>query len=129
MLYGVQTLPTTPAPRSGDRPEPGIVWQIPQVEITDYPRVAWRGLMLDVARHFFTVDEVKRYLDNMVKYKYNRFHWHLTDDEGWRIEIKSLPRLTEVGAWRQEQIGWFGGSPCPIPPHRRVTVASIRRRR
>jgi hexosaminidase len=116
LLYGVQTLLQLLPPQiESDRPEPGIVWQIPQVEITDYPRVAWRGLMLDVARHFFTVDEVKRYLDNMVKYKYNRFHWHLTDDEGWRIEIKSLPRLTEVGAWRQEQIGWFGGFSLPDP--------------
>jgi len=74
-----------------------IDWQLPQVEITDYPRVGWRGMMLDVSRHFFTVDEVKRFIDNMVKYKFNTFHWHLTDDEGWRIEIKSLPKLTEVG--------------------------------
>lgn len=77
-------------------------------KITDYPRFGWRGLMLDVSRHFFTVDEVKTYLDKMAQYKFNVFHWHLTDDEGWRIEIKSLPKLTEVGAWRVERAGRFG---------------------
>jgi hexosaminidase len=76
--------------------------------IKDYPRFGWRGLMLDVSRHFFTVEEVKAYLDQMAKYKFNVFHWHLTDDEGWRIEIKTFPRLTEVGAWRVERHGRFG---------------------
>ena len=76
--------------------------------ITDYPRFGWRGLMLDVSRHFFDVDEVKAYIDKMAEYKFNVFHWHLTDDEGWRIEIKSLPKLTEVGAWRVEGYGRFG---------------------
>lgn len=85
-----------------------VAWKIPAVEIGDYPRVGWRGLMLDVARHFFTVDEVKQYIDAMVRYKYNMLHWHLTDDEGWRIEIKSLPKLTETGAWRVEKVGNFG---------------------
>ena len=56
--------------------------------ITDYPRFKWRGLMLDVSRHFYTVDEVKAYIDQMAAYKFNVFHWHLTDDNGWRIEIK-----------------------------------------
>ena len=85
-------------------------------EITDYPRLGWRGLMLDVSRHFFTVDEVKSYIDKMAQYKFNVFHWHLTDDEGWRIEIKSLPKLTEIGAWRVERYGRFGDSrPYPKP--------------
>jgi hexosaminidase len=116
LLYGVQTLFQLLPPQieSNKRIE-NVLWQVPLVEVTDYPRVEWRGMMLDVARHFFTVDEVKQYLDNMVKYKYNMFHWHLTDDEGWRIEIKSLPRLTEIGAWRTEQIGWFGGFSQPDP--------------
>ncbi len=116
LLYGVQTLFQLLPPHieSGQREE-NVSWQVPLVEITDYPRVGWRGLMLDVARHFFTVDEVKQYIDNMVKYKYNMFHWHLTDDEGWRIEIKNLPKLTEVGAWRAEQIGWFGSFSPPDP--------------
>jgi hexosaminidase len=64
--------------------------------------------MLDVSRHFFSVEDVKAYIDQMSQYKYNVFHWHLTDDEGWRIEIKSLPKLTEVGAWRVERYGRFG---------------------
>lgn len=81
---------------------------IPCAEITDYPRFGWRGLMLDVSRHFFTKEEVKRYIDEMVKYKYNTFHWHLTDDNGWRIEIKSLPELTKKGAWRVERVGRWG---------------------
>ncbi len=76
--------------------------------IKDYPRFKWRGLMLDVSRHFFTVDEVKTYIDKMSQYKFNVFHWHLTDDQGWRIEIKSLPKLTEIGAWRVERYGRFG---------------------
>ncbi len=64
--------------------------------------------MFDVVRHFFTKEEVKQYIDDMVKYKYNLLHLHLTDDQGWRIEIKSLPKLTEVGAWRVEKTGTFG---------------------
>ena len=82
--------------------------QIQNCEIEDAPRFGWRGLMLDVSRHFFTVDEVKAYLDQMAEFKFNVFHWHLTDDEGWRIEIKTFPRLTEVGAWRVERHGRFG---------------------
>lgn len=81
---------------------------VPQCRITDYPRYKWRGLMLDVSRHFFTVAEVKDFIDRMSQYKFNVFHWHLTDDEGWRIEIKSLPLLTEKGAWRVERHGMFG---------------------
>jgi hexosaminidase len=76
--------------------------------IVDYPRFKWRGLMLDVSRHFFPADDVKKYIDKMAEYKFNVFHWHLTDDEGWRIEIKSLPKLTEKGAWRVERHGKFG---------------------
>ncbi|MEN8186919.1 MAG: family 20 glycosylhydrolase [Bacteroidota bacterium] len=90
------------------------IYTIPGCEITDYPRFRWRGLMLDVSRHFFTVDEVKAYLDKMSEYKFNVFHWHLTDDQGWRIEIKSFPKLTEIGAWRVERHGRFGeGRPFP----------------
>ena len=72
--------------------------------------------MLDVSRHFFTVEEVKSYIDQMAAYKFNVLHWHLTDDNGWRIEIKSLPKLTEVGAWRVERHGRFGsGRKDPQP--------------
>ncbi len=69
-------------------------------EITDYPRFRWRGMHLDVSRHFVTVDSVKKYIDYISMYKMNRFHWHLTDDQGWRIEIKKYPKLTQVGGFR-----------------------------
>jgi len=71
--------------------------------------------MLDVSRHFFTKEEVKAYIDQIARYKYNTLHWHLTDDNGWRIEIKSLPKLTEVGAWRVERAGHFGDRANPKP--------------
>lgn len=73
---------------------------IPCCRITDAPRFAWRGIMLDVARHFFTKEEVMTLLDAMSLYKMNRFHWHLTDDQGWRVEIKKYPELAEKGGWR-----------------------------
>jgi hexosaminidase len=72
--------------------------------VKDYPKFQWRGLHLDVSRHFFTVDEVKRFIDLMAYYKFNTLHWHLTDDQGWRIEIKKYPLLTEVGAWRDSTV-------------------------
>jgi len=82
------------------------------LEVQDTPRFAWRGLMLDVSRHFFTVDEVKRLIDEMVAYKFNLLHWHLTDDQGWRIEIKDLPELTRTGAWRVPRTGlWWQREP------------------
>lgn len=116
LFYGVQTLlQLLPAEIESIEAVENINWTIPAVEITDYPRVGWRGLMLDVSRHFFTVDEVKQYIDAMVRYKYNMLHWHLTDDEGWRIEIESLPKLTEVGAWRVEKIGTFNFFSKPLP--------------
>ena len=75
-------------------------WVLPCVRIADQPRFAYRGMHLDCSRHFWSVEETKRYIDIMTTYKLNRLHWHLTDDQGWRIEIKSYPRLTEVAAWR-----------------------------
>lgn len=75
-------------------------WRVPVVRIADAPAFEWRGFMLDVSRHFFEVAEVKEVLDFMATLKLNRFHWHLADDQGWRVEIKSYPKLTEVGAWR-----------------------------
>ena len=90
-----------------------ISWKIPIVEITDYPRFAWRGLMFDVVRHWFTKQQVKDFIDHMVAYKFNMLHIHLTDDQGWRIEIKSLPKLTEVGAFRPERGAW--GLPYKAP--------------
>src|SRR5256884_9882718 len=72
--------------------------------IEDSPRFAWRGVHLDVARHFMPKEFVKKYLDLAALHKLNRFHWHLTDDQGWRLEIKQYPRLTQVGAWRRQSI-------------------------
>ena len=76
-------------------------WGIPSVQIQDAPRFGWRGLMLDVSRHFYSKEEVMEFLDLMALYKLNKFHWHLTDDQGWRLEIKQYPLLTEKGAWRK----------------------------
>ncbi len=109
LFYGVQTLfQLLPTSIESNSIQNGIKWAIPAVEITDYPRFGWRGLMLDVSRHFFTKAEVKTYIDNMARYKYNLLHWHLTDDEGWRVEIKSYPNLTVKGAYNAERVGYFG---------------------
>lgn len=78
--------------------------EIPAMEINDYPKFAWRGMHLDICRHFFNVDEVKQYIDYLAMYKLNTFHWHLTDDQGWRIEIKKYPKLTEIGSKRKESM-------------------------
>lgn len=75
---------------------------IPCTEIVDYPRYGWRGMMLDVSRHFYTTEEIKKTLDMLAFYKINTFQWHLCDNEGWRLEIKKYPKLTKIGAWRQE---------------------------
>ena len=85
---------------------------VPTVNISDSPRFSWRGMHLDVGRHFFTVDFVKRYIDLIAMHKMNRFHWHLTEDHGWRIEIKKYPKLTEIGAWRKESlVGHYNDKP------------------
>nr|MBM3931404.1 hypothetical protein [Sphingomonadales bacterium] len=72
----------------------------PALQVRDFPRFAWRGMHLDVVRHFWNVDQVRSYLQWMARYKFNVLHWHLTDDQGWRLEVPNLPRLTEVSAWR-----------------------------
>ena len=116
LFYGMQTLlQLLPKEIESATLVKNVNWQIPAVEVTDYPRFGWRGLMFDVSRHFFTKDEVKKFIDDMVKYKYNLLHWHLTDDEGWRIQIKSLPKLTEVGAWNVKKVGYFGTFSKPLP--------------
>lgn len=104
LFYGVQTLLQLLPPEIFARSASAgrVRWALPAVQIEDYPRFAWRGMHLDVSRHFFDVAFVKRYLDNLARHKMNVFHWHLTDDDGWRVEIKQFPKLTEVGAWRGE---------------------------
>ncbi len=98
-FYAFQTLmqllpPSFVSSESRDR------WAIPAVKIEDAPAFGWRGFMLDVSRHFFDKEQIKKILDLMSEIKMNRFHWHLTDDQGWRVEIKSYPKLTEIGSWR-----------------------------
>lgn len=113
IFYGLQTLLQLLPPDVESARQIARTWTIPCVEINDYPRFGWRGLMLDVSRHFFTKEEVKRYIDEMAKYKFNVFHWHLSDDNGWRIEIKSLPALTKTGAWRVPRTGRWGTFESP----------------
>ena len=109
IFYGVQSLlQLFPKEIESAVTVKNIKWEAPVVEVKDSPRFGWRGLMFDVSRHFFTKAEVKQFIDDMVRYKYNLLHLHLTDDEGWRIEIKGLPKLTEVGAWNVKKVGYFG---------------------
>jgi len=85
---------------------------IPCIEIKDSPRFSYRGMHLDVARHFSSIETIKKYIDLLAYHKFNRFHWHLTEDQGWRIEIKQYPKLTEMGAWRKETlIGHYSDQP------------------
>ena len=100
--YAVQTIKQMlPVAVFGKEAAPDLEWVLPCVKIEDAPRFGYRGLHLDEGRHFFGVEEVKRYLDIMEVHKLNKFHWHLTEDQGWRIEIKKYPRLTEVGSIRK----------------------------
>ncbi|MGA9650338.1 beta-N-acetylhexosaminidase [Pedobacter sp.] len=114
IFWGVQSLiQLFPAEIESKELIKNIKWTAPCVDVIDYPKLGWRGLMFDVARHFFTKQEVKQFIDDMVRYKFNLLHLHLADDEGWRIEIKGLPKLTEVGAWSVQKVGTFGDF---IPP-------------
>ena len=102
LFYGVQTfLQLLPPEVFAAQPVRTRDWQVPCVRIQDQPRFVWRGFLLDVGRHFFAKAEIKQILDAMAVHKLNTLHWHLTDDQGWRVQIKKYPRLTEVGAWRK----------------------------
>jgi hexosaminidase len=116
LFYGIQTLmQLLPPKHNANAQTKNNQIRIPAVDITDYPRFGYRGMMLDVSRHFFSKDFILRYIDEMAKYKFNVFHWHLTDDQGWRIEIKGLPKLTEVGAFRVPRTGKWGTFQMPQP--------------
>jgi hexosaminidase len=124
-FYGIQTLiqllPVSPFQATPNGPiiktQTGAL-AIPAVSIDDYPRFDYRGLHLDVGRHFFSVEFVKRYIDFIALHKMNYFHWHLTEDQGWRIEIKKYPLLTQVGAWRSGTIiGHHPGTGNDSTPH------------
>jgi hexosaminidase len=101
LFYGVQTLlQLLPPEIFSTNIVTNVDWQMPCMQIEDWPRFQWRGLELDVSRHFYDKSEVEKILDEMALHKLNTFHWHLTDDQGWRIEIKKYPKLTQIGAWR-----------------------------
>ena len=108
LFYGAQTLRQLLPPEIYSPKKVSRDWNMPAVEIRDFPRFGWRGLMLDVSRHFMPKEDVMRFIDTMASLKLNTFHWHLTDDQGWRIEIKKYPKLTEVGAWRDETLVGHG---------------------
>ncbi len=113
LFYGAQTLRQLMSPEIFSAAKVSNVWKIPCVSIRDFPRFGWRGMHLDVSRHFMPKDDVLRLIDTLASLKFNRFHWHLTDDQGWRIEIKKYPQLTEVGAWRRETLmGHDRDRPC-----------------
>ena len=104
LFYGIQTLrQLLPIEIESKEKAENIKWEIPCVEIRDVPRFKWRGAHLDVCRHFFPKEFVKKYIDILAMHKLNTFHWHLTEDQGWRIEIKKYPKLTEIGAWRVDR--------------------------
>ena len=115
ILYGIQTLlQTLPGTRTN------APLNIPAMEVKDYPRFAWRGMHLDVSRHFFSAELVKEYIDLMARYKLNTFHWHLVDDQGWRLEIKKYPELTRTGAWRVDQLDKVWGSRPQATPEEKA---------
>ena len=111
LFYAIQTIrQLLPAEVEKHEKVENISLSVPACIIKDEPRFAYRGMHLDVGRHMFPVEYIKRYIDMMALHKMNRFHWHLTEDQGWRIEIKKYPRLTEVGAFRKETIVGHGGT-------------------
>lgn len=105
VFYGMQTLrQLLPVEIFRDARTSGVAWQVPAVTIEDAPRFQWRGAHLDVSRHFLPKEFVKKYIDLLALHKLNRFHWHLTDDQGWRLEIAQYPKLTSVAGWRSETL-------------------------
>ena len=105
MFYGLQTVRQLLPPQVfREAKVDSVTWAIPAVRIVDRPRFAWRGAHLDVGRHFMPKEFVKKYIDLIALQKMNTFHWHLTEDQGWRIEIRKYPRLTQVGAWRTQTV-------------------------
>ncbi|TAN13940.1 MAG: beta-N-acetylhexosaminidase [Chitinophagaceae bacterium] len=116
IFYGMQSLMQLfPSQIESDTVVRHISWKAACVNITDYPRFKWRGMMVDDSRHFFGMKAIEQFINEMAKYKYNVFHWHLTDDQGWRIQIKGLPKLTETGAWRVPRTGRWGTFEAPQP--------------
>ncbi|MCK4854491.1 MAG: family 20 glycosylhydrolase, partial [Bacteroidales bacterium] len=105
IFYGMQTLrQLLPVEIFSEVASEDVRWVLPAVEIKDFPRFKWRGMHLDVCRHFMPVEFIKKYIDLIAIQKMNSLHLHLTDDQGWRIEIKKYPKLAEISAWRDETI-------------------------
>jgi hexosaminidase len=126
LFRGVQTLRQLMPPAiEGETVVSGMKWTIPCVTVRDYPRFEWRGMHLDVSRHFFDVEFIKRYIDILALHKMNVFHWHLVDDQGWRIEIKKYPLLTEVGAWRVDREDQPWNSREPQKPGEKATYGGF----
>jgi hexosaminidase len=126
VFYGVQTLrQLLPAEVFGQTKAQAVAWRIPCVRIEDQPRFGWRGMHLDVCRHFFPKEFIKRYIDLIALHKMNVFHWHLTEDQGWRIEIKKYPRLTEVGAWRVDREEQHWNRRTPPRPGEKATYGGF----
>ena len=118
IFYAVQTLlQLLPEQIFAETRQRGVKWEVPCCSIEDSPRFPYRGMHLDCCLHFFSVDFLKKYIDVMAMHKVNRFHWHLTEDQGWRLEIKKYPLLTEKGQWRKETVigslasGFYDGTP------------------
>ena len=117
-FYALQTLlQLLPEEIFAESRQSGVRWSVPCCDIEDAPRFPYRGMHLDCCLHFFSIDFLKKYIDLMALHKVNRFHWHLTEDQGWRLEIKKYPLLTEKGQWRKETVigslssGFYDGTP------------------
>jgi len=121
VFYGIQALVQLLFAYQNGRSE--II--VPAMEIKDYPRFSWRGMHLDVSRHFFEKVFIKKYLDILSLHKMNTFHWHLVDDQGWRIEIKKYPRLTEIGAWRADREAMHWDSRTPQQPGEKASYGGF----
>ena len=122
LFYGVQTLiQLLPPEIYSDSIIKGVDWEVPAVSIVDKPRFGWRGMHLDVSRHFFTKEFIKKYIDLLAMHKMNVFHWHLTDNNGWRLEIKKYPKLTSVSAWRVDRSNESWRNVTPPKPGEKPT--------
>ncbi len=126
LFRGMQTLLQLMPPQVyGNEIAENVEWNIPRVNIYDKPRYAWRGMHLDVSRHFFDTAFIKRYIDLIAMHKMNVFHWHLTDDNGWRIEIDKYPKLTEVAAWRVDREHQHWNERTPPEPGEKATYGGF----
>ena len=126
LFYGIQTIrQLLPVEIESKKVQRKVKWKVPVSDITDYPRFPWRGMHLDVSRHFFDKQFIKEYIDLIAFHKMNVFHWHLVDDQGWRIEIKKYPKLTEVGAWRVDREDQPWDSRAPQKPGEKATYGGF----